>query len=559
MYPPSGTGALNIMKSDLARLGPSEFLNDTLIEFGLKLWLSELREKNKALADDIHIFSSFFYKKLHNRKDSAEGYQSVRKWTAKFDLFSKKYVIVPINENLHWYLAVIFEPEHVLRPPLPKPPVISSVSTRGKKRRLQEEETANANEEAEIPQEISTEETNVTSRISSPLQMDTESVQSTDCSERRPSSRVEDIDMAESISASRQASPLRVSNEESTQATCGSTPNPEDVAMDNNVTVDEPRPTILMDAQNSESTTPLERPNTPTSVMSLVYPSSSPEIMDVDNEELPNMPQSSKQSHSGSPISQPREDSPVLELGMPRSDTVPSTSFYASGPADKGKAKEEFPLNISEDDLEDNQRQEKEVDAMLAVTPPTEQPQTRIFILDSLGTRHPQAAKVLRLYLEMEAKDKKQVEITREPISKNAQVPIQPNFCDCGIYLLHFVQTLMKDPERFNRIMLTTRKLLSSERKSVWDEPAINALRSNLAARIMALSDDWKAERAKKEEEKKSREGTGQTGDSVDSSDDEINIVEQDVGPEKAKEAMQPTKPKPRPVQRQTAAARLRG
>ncbi|EIW80908.1 hypothetical protein CONPUDRAFT_55826 [Coniophora puteana RWD-64-598 SS2] len=99
MYPPSGTGALNIMKSDLARLGPSEFLNDTLIEFGLKLWLSELREKNKALADDIHIFSSFFYKKLHNRKDSTEGYQSVRKWTAKFDLFSKKYVIVPINEK----------------------------------------------------------------------------------------------------------------------------------------------------------------------------------------------------------------------------------------------------------------------------------------------------------------------------------------------------------------------------------------------------------------------------------------------------------------------------
>ncbi|KAF9221583.1 hypothetical protein BS17DRAFT_711215, partial [Gyrodon lividus] len=99
MYPPTGTGALSIMRSDLRRLGPEEYLNDTLIEFGLKLWLNDLREKDPALADQIHVFSSFFYKKLNNRKNPEEGYQSVRKWTSKVDLFSKKYVIVPINEK----------------------------------------------------------------------------------------------------------------------------------------------------------------------------------------------------------------------------------------------------------------------------------------------------------------------------------------------------------------------------------------------------------------------------------------------------------------------------
>jgi hypothetical protein len=36
VYPLSGTGAVNINKSDLNRLQPGEFLNDTLIEFGLK-------------------------------------------------------------------------------------------------------------------------------------------------------------------------------------------------------------------------------------------------------------------------------------------------------------------------------------------------------------------------------------------------------------------------------------------------------------------------------------------------------------------------------------------
>lgn len=36
VYPFSGTGAVNITKGDLRRLRPGEYLNDTLIEFGLK-------------------------------------------------------------------------------------------------------------------------------------------------------------------------------------------------------------------------------------------------------------------------------------------------------------------------------------------------------------------------------------------------------------------------------------------------------------------------------------------------------------------------------------------
>lgn len=67
----------------------------------------------------------------------------------------------------------------------------------------------------------------------------------------------------------------------------------------------------------------------------------------------------------------------------------------------------------------------------------------------------------------MEARDKKQLdEATRnEPKGMQAivgictfivrfawssaivQVPDQPNYCDCGIYLLHFARTFMKDPK----------------------------------------------------------------------------------------------------------------
>ena len=36
VYPFSGTGAVNVTRGDLKRLDPGQYLNDTIIEFGLK-------------------------------------------------------------------------------------------------------------------------------------------------------------------------------------------------------------------------------------------------------------------------------------------------------------------------------------------------------------------------------------------------------------------------------------------------------------------------------------------------------------------------------------------
>jgi len=86
VYPSIGPGAVNITNADLSRLEPQQFLNDTLIELWLKCVFSrsflctqcltnlsrfmmrELREKNPTLADEVHVFSSFFYKKLDPKK-----------------------------------------------------------------------------------------------------------------------------------------------------------------------------------------------------------------------------------------------------------------------------------------------------------------------------------------------------------------------------------------------------------------------------------------------------------------------------------------------------------
>merc|ERR1711881_402662 len=43
------------------------------------------------------------------------NYKAVERWTAKDDIFSYDYVIVPINEMAHWYLAIICNLPNVQR------------------------------------------------------------------------------------------------------------------------------------------------------------------------------------------------------------------------------------------------------------------------------------------------------------------------------------------------------------------------------------------------------------------------------------------------------------
>ncbi|KAG6378017.1 hypothetical protein JVT61DRAFT_13696 [Boletus reticuloceps] len=106
------------MQSDIRRLKRKEYLNDTLIEFGLRLWLNNLRMTDQALADQIYIFSPFFYSQFSCKKSIGavplfltplltvysahnleDGYKSMWRWTSKVNLFKKKYIIVPINEE----------------------------------------------------------------------------------------------------------------------------------------------------------------------------------------------------------------------------------------------------------------------------------------------------------------------------------------------------------------------------------------------------------------------------------------------------------------------------
>ncbi|XP_037129468.1 sentrin-specific protease 7-like isoform X1 [Syngnathus acus] len=118
-YPPAPSkGRITVTKEDLACLESGQFLNDVIIDFFLKFLLVEVGAR--AMAERSHIFSSFFFKHLSRRQNSSDGsavvldqymrHRRVKTWTRHVDIFSKDFLFVPINEEAHWYLAVICFP-----------------------------------------------------------------------------------------------------------------------------------------------------------------------------------------------------------------------------------------------------------------------------------------------------------------------------------------------------------------------------------------------------------------------------------------------------------------
>ncbi|XP_023371135.1 sentrin-specific protease 1 [Otolemur garnettii] len=59
------------------------------------------RSKEKGLPS-VHAFNTFFFTKL-----KTAGYQAVKRWTKKVDVFSVDILLVPIHLGVHWCLAVV--------------------------------------------------------------------------------------------------------------------------------------------------------------------------------------------------------------------------------------------------------------------------------------------------------------------------------------------------------------------------------------------------------------------------------------------------------------------
>lgn len=112
LYGPLGR-SVEVTKKDFQVLEPEVYLNDIMILFYLRFL--QYNVIDKTLCDKVHIFDPQFYTKLSeepkktgfslNKPSKGEGYksysvatgyQSVRRWVKKVDIFTKDYLLVPI-------------------------------------------------------------------------------------------------------------------------------------------------------------------------------------------------------------------------------------------------------------------------------------------------------------------------------------------------------------------------------------------------------------------------------------------------------------------------------
>jgi sentrin-specific protease 7 len=80
---------------------------------------SYLFDKFNVPAEKVFFFNTYFYTALtKNTGRNGINYDAVKRWTAKDDVFSHDYIVVPINEDTHWYLAIVCNVANIARKPI---------------------------------------------------------------------------------------------------------------------------------------------------------------------------------------------------------------------------------------------------------------------------------------------------------------------------------------------------------------------------------------------------------------------------------------------------------
>lgn len=308
------------------------------------------------------MFNTFFYASLTTSKPGQRGinYEAVQKWTRGIDIFTYDFVVVPVNESAHWYIAII-------------------------------------------------------------------------CNLPALNRKLGGFD---GTSEPDPRSPKQIEFDQPTKDKLMTSSSPRTLAS-NEDRVDESPPT------DRAAEDPKERETTASfAEMSLEAPGTSTGMDDI-NSEIP------RSSHPDDPEQElldcqlQQAENNGLDGGDPNAQEVESTDRQ----------------------LEEVVETDKPTSPRLRPGKRKSLPSTRLFdpykptilTFDSFGTAHAQTVKVLKQYLREEASDKRgQMEFDEKELQgvTAKQIPQQDNFCDCGLFLLGYMEKFFDDPRDFiNKIM----------------------------------------------------------------------------------------------------------
>ena len=116
-----------------------------------------------------------------------------------------------------------------------------------------------------------------------------------------------------------------------------------------------------------------------------------------------------------------------------------------------------------------------------------------IFTLDSFGESRTQAIRILKSYLIEEAKTKHGVEVNKKSLQGITAkgIPLQPNGCDCGVYLLGYVEKFMQQPDEFVKKLRTRSMSMAAD----WSNMNAKQIRSDIRERILEVQIDQEVTR----------------------------------------------------------------
>ncbi|KAJ2228677.1 hypothetical protein IWW45_006506, partial [Coemansia sp. RSA 485] len=416
-YPFGGHKRISVTGSDICRLFKDEFLNDTIIDFYMRYISENLRQTNPELYEQCFFFNTFFFRKLLHLKKGVSAnvgdgsvpieYEQLMKWTANANLLDRRYIFIPINENIHWYLVIITNPHLLLngaadldskktaidRPEQPKSePDTSDV---------RDNDGSPAEETDNLPDEAI-------------LACDMFRKQKRSADVRGMQFPLRTGEEADKDSGFRQAADSKVAPVARSAST-----NVIDKAPHNAV---------------SSPILPIEQPE-----LARTQPSFA--IDDNDDSEFSYLGRAKAKEHSGSSRSLPAD---VIDLCSPqRAEASAGNRHAASATSMQDKESETVSLKFAGKTVEVPESR---------YVNPVEKPS--ILILDSLGNKHQRTITLLRSYMKAEAMSKHRVVPSVIPTGKYVKVPLQGNLCDCGVFLLNYIEQFLKQPRDITELAL---------------------------------------------------------------------------------------------------------
>lgn len=362
LYPRNCKKKTTVEWSDMERLNEGEYLNDNLISFYLRYLEHQLELERPDLAKKVYFFNTFFFASLTNtqKKQQTINYEAVQKWTRLIDIFAYDYVVVPINESAHWYVAIICN----LSALIPNPEFSENLSRN----------------------------------------------ESTSCLNQKEIS--DDVDDVNEVREERPTLVFGASERENISLVV------------ENCNFQDPTLSfaeMTLDTAPKECSTPKDKPPNIESV------TTTPKSNDTDQGML----------------------DAQIEGDMAGS-TKPQSSELFSNVCDVEKVIESEhigPLVDENQFIASKKRKRKSIPPIARHDPNT----PTIITFDSLGIPHTGTSRALREYLRQEGNAKREMNWEELPIKgiTAKEIPQQNNCCDCGLFLLGYIDKFLDDPKDF--------------------------------------------------------------------------------------------------------------